>query len=1732
MTGVLEETRIPREALAEALWDDIARRREPGASIWLAVHGAPGTGKRDLATALVKAAESEHRIIVRRTLGDGHDRLGVTVAKDDVIVPFAEALGVANPDMEGFRAASNELFGFASVLVDALNRVARTSGGVPLLVIEQAELLLAQPDIIGTLGAAFGGATAPAFDLVTTADFPLYVLAGGRRAPKAIREVALANYALPRDEFDRALDIDPGNAPDAAIAVDDEGPSTKINHLDSWLQAATAKTTPFLRKLSSDRPSAIDRIRDQAVIAAGGHPFLTVELLGQIYRSAKAGTEVRNIIESAKEGWRDQPDALRARLLPLLSGTRRYSASLSETIVSAVDSHLAATDPARAGESPHPERLLTETRRGLGLPPPGAAPSPIAWLAGRDWLLHQREALRQHLVQVRSDAHARQVDDPELQRIEEKVRAYFCDSELGRSRRYRLLDGRSTRIATAAGARQYRFELHSNAVPRTAEPANTGKGETARPAGTGKKASHVPHDPVARFETLHVFSGLRDPSKRLWLGQVALLRRLSTVRCPALTRVYHAGTLEDDGLEDVEMGERAWIGYVAVDEAGQQLARSPEVRGRLLERRRLSGFDTEEPPLVVGQVVALSEALKLLHDQGILHRRINPSSIGVRGSGDAPELVLSGYEFAMLLRTAAGGMGRISQPNAVSSAQDLCFLPPEVLRESGGQTGAWEAQRWTHSDIYAFGVLLAWLLTGPPTEAQVEALCAGIDTPQPDTRPDARGPAVAAFAAALHDRERWKSMRGQAWQQYLDEVREVVRRCLDTEFLNRPSAKWVHGRLKLAMAQVSRELRYGTDEYLVVYDSKHMGANLGKLFPEKFEGETDTPDAQARVRAKIFEWLCEASEIVYSPDGFTGAKFADATNASGSVYTILGPDVVFYARLQHRLDGIEEPRMLRLNFTVRTTRIGKRHVPESLRVPFPPKFRVMGSWEIDHEDRDGSVARSPSWTPILKRVDKQKEEFKGAHRLAAATWQLHSAIEVAAQKLRNMPVYASLEGAEVELRLNETRFLDQIKDDPAMDLMFNRQDPVGFFVDTLDAWREQASAGAAKVQFITREEDGYRRFDITILEVGSRVARVTSGRYDTTFSKSGSLFFTDQLGTNVAAARQIDAVRQLLGNTDLFDYLVVPRSGAPVYLPADSSLGSKSAFGEDTYRVLSNIKSGVPISALQGPPGTGKTTVLALAVEELLADDPSLRILVTSQSHAAVDTSLKRIADRLDPDLGYRLIRLVPSWNPDRVSEAVIEKYESGRHTEDVKRHMKQQAEAARREPPAGANRVLFHAAAARLGEAAKRSGHEIRRRIERSAPVTACTTSAASQAADLLRGDIRHFDVVIVDEAAKAWGVDIVQPLAIANRAILVGDQQQLPPFNIEVVSRAFDRGESLARGGATETMTDEMRLVFDQDNAETAREWLEPFERLFLRCPVGEASNADRSKVPVTQRLGTQYRSLGPIGDLVSQTFYDGKLKTADHLRDPLPVEPILRLGNIEHDPVLCWVDTSGMTDPRFRTNPDRSRGFRNRGEADLILSMLGRMLGAFRRDLGPSVAPEEKLRVLSPYKGQVEYLKTEILRKARPGSRESSRLWTGMETAVQTIDSAQGAEADLVIVSLVRSETNLRFPPETAAISDWESKINQGFGFLQSPERINVMLSRARRQLVIVGDRRFFGQFPLLVQGLEKSSASRPEGSTKPLKPLRFWEKLLAHFPQDESGEAGARVVDAALLTGIAP
>ncbi|EPQ30240.1 uncharacterized protein PFL1_02356 [Pseudozyma flocculosa PF-1] len=126
-------------------------------------------------------------------------------------------------------------------------------------------------------------------------------------------------------------------------------------------------------------------------------------------------------------------------------------------------------------------------------------------------------------------------------------------------------------------------------------------------------------------------------------------------------------------------------------------------------------------------------------------------------------------------------------------------------------------------------------------------------------------------------------------------------------------------------------------------------------------------------------------------------------------------------------------------------------------------------------------------------------------------------------------------------------------------------------------------------------------------------------------------------------------------------------------------------------------------------------------------------------------------------------------------------------------------------------------------------------------------------------------------------------------------------------------------------------------------------------------------------------------------------------------------------------------------------------NYNEADLVLRHISLLVARGIR--------AEQITVLSPYSAQVSLISSLLRTATFPpppplptdggGSAVTAAAVNGEAIEVGTIDGMQGREKDVVIISLVRSNENGQV------------------GFLDEKRRLNVAMTRAKRQLVVVGD-----------------------------------------------------------------
>jgi len=212
-----------------------------------------------------------------------------------------------------------------------------------------------------------------------------------------------------------------------------------------------------------------------------------------------------------------------------------------------------------------------------------------------------------------------------------------------------------------------------------------------------------------------------------------------------------------------------------------------------------------------------------------------------------------------------------------------------------------------------------------------------------------------------------------------------------------------------------------------------------------------------------------------------------------------------------------------------------------------------------------------------------------------------------------------------------------------------------------------------------------------------------------------------------------------------------------------------------------------------------------------------------------------------------------------------------------------------------------------------------------------------------------------------------------------------------------------------------------------------------------------------PIASMLSIQHRMHPDISDLISCTFYEKKLTTypekeKSYLTKPPPFffEGNCKVTKKLNSAAIIWIEIPDVQANRRVKSREAKPTWNNSLERRVLLKTLTRLRAA------PSEKPP-KLAILSPYTVQVNLLDKDLERE--DGDLKNLGEFSKPDdspTFCKTVDSFQGAEADLVAVSLVRNNS--------------ESYPLGALGFLLDSRRMNVLLSRAKHQLVIVGSYEF--------------------------------------------------------------
>lgn len=544
------------------------------------------------------------------------------------------------------------------------------------------------------------------------------------------------------------------------------------------------------------------------------------------------------------------------------------------------------------------------------------------------------------------------------------------------------------------------------------------------------------------------------------------------------------------------------------------------------------------------------------------------------------------------------------------------------------------------------------------------------------------------------------------------------------------------------------------------------------------------------------------------------------------------------------------------------------------------------------------------------------------------------------------------------------------------------------------------------------------------------------------------------------------------------------------------------------------------LALIQGPPGTGKSTAIAEMIWQHTREHPEERILLTSETNLAVDNAIDRIVNqyhnlikpirigdesRLETEglqFSYSAMYRWAKGEEWRVKKNVDEDDNEDEESMDGEENVYEAPEklillnwmeniAARmdkRRMPSKAQTLWKEL----LDDPTPEVKNMFFENYINNCNVIGATCSSIGKENIILTESIENtgkrprfvptqfyrtyrevfnkrdneynpkirFDMVIQDESSKATPAELSLPLIYGVKNVIIGDHRQLPPM--------------LSR----ESFINSFDFLIKREKSDEERNKLKELKSYVLKnFKTLEISHFERLYDQIDEKwkgvFNYQFRMHPAINEVIKQFYNDvGGLKCG--LVDPvdLGIDDPDFIGNkasryhginsgvITPETHVVWIDSSSpeMLDGTSRVNY---------GEVEIIRRLLTRLNESesfHEYNSKWDSAEDQQIGLISFYGKQLRLL------------RDMTREFNSEELPIRvsTVDRFQGMERNIIIVSMVRShciQTEKDQKPNFEQYPEYGYAKQEDLGFAQSPNRLNVALSRAKRLLIIVGDSKLF-------------------------------------------------------------
>lgn len=441
---------------------------------------------------------------------------------------------------------------------------------------------------------------------------------------------------------------------------------------------------------------------------------------------------------------------------------------------------------------------------------------------------------------------------------------------------------------------------------------------------------------------------------------------------------------------------------------------------------------------------------------------------------------------------------------------------------------------------------------------------------------------------------------------------------------------------------------------------------------------------------------------------------------------------------------------------------------------------------------------------------------------------------------------------------------------------------------------------------------------------------------------------------------------------------------------------------KDIIKKVLNEKN---IFLIQGPPGTGKTTVIKEMVFQILKLNNYSKILIVSQQNIAVDNVLNGLYNEnieLFKDNSHSMVRIVS--NENKIQHENIKQFTLENWFQNYKEMVKNRfytIEQDKRFDESLENSLYFDKSSEWLNliykDDFKDIPNEIKELLISSHQILGATCMGLANKS--LGLDLSEFDIAIIDEAGRATAPELLIPILRAKKVVLIGDHNQLPPTVDKQLFKDIEDDN-------IDKLTFEDKEVLEKSF----------FEELYEKIP-----NSNK------MMLNEQFRMPKKIGDLISELFYESMLKNG-HIKDSS--------NFIDSKNIVKWIDVKGIHEV-----------YNNSSFNDEEVKAICILLDTINKYL-ENKKYKKTVGIITPYTAQKNKLRKKI---------DISEYSNFENLKIDTVDSFQGEEADIIIYSTVKTFGNI--------------------SFLLDKKRLNVAISRTKENLFFVGNKSFFENIKII-------------------------------------------------------